>query len=64
MNNAFKERIRYTMTISEMFENANCHKTVWSKRGDKLSKREVVTVASVRPRVNVVQVKESRKNEH
>jgi len=49
------------MTVNQIFENAGARKTVWTKRGDQVSKREVSTVSSVKPRVKIEAIKEGHK---
>lgn len=48
------------MTVNQLFENSATRKTVWTKRGDQVSKREVSAVSSVRPRVKIETIKESK----
>jgi hypothetical protein len=50
------------MTVDQIFENAGTRKTVWTKRGDTVSKRDVSAVSSVKPRVKIETVKEGRKS--
>lgn len=48
------------MTLGQIFEGAN-RKTVWSKRGDNVSKRVVSSATDVRPRTKIDAVKEPNK---
>ena len=46
------------MTVDQLFEGTTPRKTVWTKRGDDLSKREVqCPSSSVNPRVKFEKVK-------
>lgn len=49
------------MTVEQIFENAGTRKTVWTKRGDQVSKREVAAVSTVKPRIKIETVKEGQK---
>ncbi len=48
------------MTVDQLFENTATRKTVWTKRGDQVSKREVCADSTVRPRVKIEPIKESK----
>ena len=50
-----------TMTVREIFENMAGRKTVWTKRGNEVSKREVMTVSTIRPRSKLEVVKQEPK---
>jgi len=48
------------MTIDQIFESTMGRKTVWSKRGNEISKREVSAVSTIVPRKQIKTVKESK----
>lgn len=48
------------MTIDQIFESSASRKTVWSKRGEEISKREVSAVSNIQPRKSIEVVKESK----
>ena len=48
------------MTIGQLFENLGGRKTVWTKRGDTVSKREVSAVSTITPRKKIETIKESQ----
>lgn len=52
----------YTMTIGQLFETLGGRKTVWTKRGGDLSKREVSAVSSITPRKKIETIKESKRD--
>ena len=52
-----------TMTIGQLFETLGGRKTVWSKRGDTVSKREVSAVSTITPRKKIETVKESQERQ-
>jgi hypothetical protein len=50
------------MTIDQIFEGLNGKKTIWSKRGDEVTKREETAVSNIRPRNKIEIVKEPSKS--
>ena len=49
------------MTVTQLFENMAGRKTVWTKRGGEVTKREASTILSVRPRNKIETVKGDQK---
>jgi len=45
------------MTVDQIFENSTGRKTVWTKRGGDVTKREVSAVSTIHPRVKIETVK-------
>ena len=52
-----------TMTIGQLFEALGCRKTVWTKRGGEMSKREVSAVSTITPRKKIETIKESKERQ-
>jgi hypothetical protein len=48
------------MTVDQLFEGSVGRKTVWTKRGDNVSKRDVSSLFSVRPRTKIERVEEPK----
>ena len=50
------------MTVTQLFENTAGRKTVWTKRGDVITKREVSAIHSILPRNKIETVKDNQKS--
>ena len=48
------------MTVGQLFETSVGRKTVWTKRGENISKREVSSVFSIRGGSKIDPVKEPK----
>lgn len=46
------------MTIDQIFETFGGRKTIWTKRGDTVSKREVLAISTITPRKRIETVKD------